>query len=119
MRGNWKERKHSMKPIFLWENQLEFLFLRYFYALLYMLTLLYDCVIYIRNVVESFKAAQQLAYFLTCMTFDYLLSCKVFHHFAYNLMKKLTFGLKKKKFYSNSWQYLTDKFTLQNVIYIK
>lgn len=38
MRGNWKERKHSMKPIFLWENQLEFLFLRYFYALLYMLT---------------------------------------------------------------------------------
>lgn len=77
------------------------------------------CVIYIHNVVESFKAAQQLAYFLTCMTFDYLLSCKVFHHFAYNLMKKLTFGLKKKKFYSNSWQYLTDKFTLQNVIYIK
>lgn len=73
------------------------MFLRYFYALLYMLILLYDCVIYIRNVVESFKAAQQLAYFLTCMTFDYLLSCKVFHHFAYNLMKKLTFGLKKKK----------------------
>lgn len=97
MRGNWKERKHSMKPIFLWENQLEFLFLRYFYALLYTLTLLYGCVIYIRNVVESFKAAQQLAYFLTCMPFDHLLSCKVFHHFAYNLTKKLHLALKKKK----------------------